>query len=123
MSLAWRYVGEVEIDDASPDPDLGDPDAMPELWVINDIDKIDAYNWFDLAVSYLMKNGIRWTVGVNNIFDEEPPLAPTFNDDFGVNLYRSTTRRSLRLRRSPVQFLRFILSTIGGPFGAAFFVG
>ena len=42
---------------------------------------------FDLAVSYLMNSGIRLTVGVNNIFDEEPPLAPTFNDDFGINLY------------------------------------
>lgn len=86
ISLGWRYIGEVDVDDASPNPDIGDPDAMPE-WVINDIDKIPAYNWFDLAFSYLMNNGIRWTIGVNNIFDEEPPLAPTFNDDFGVNLY------------------------------------
>jgi outer membrane receptor protein involved in Fe transport len=86
VSLAWRYIGEVEVDDASPDPDIGDPTAM-ENWRINGIDKISAYNWFDIAVSYLMRNGIRFTVGVNNIFDEEPPLAPTFNDDFGVNLY------------------------------------
>jgi outer membrane receptor protein involved in Fe transport len=86
VSLAWRYVGEVEVDDASDNPQLGDPGSM-DLWRTNDIDKIPAYNWFDLSVSYLMKSGIRWTVGANNIFDEEPPLAPTFNDDFGVNLY------------------------------------
>ena len=86
VSLAWRYLGEVEVDDASSNPDIGDPDAMPG-WRANDIDKIPAFNWFDLSVSYLMKSGIRWTVGVNNIFDEEPPLAPTFNDDGNINLY------------------------------------
>jgi outer membrane receptor protein involved in Fe transport len=86
LSLGWRYLGQVEIDDASPDPDIGNPSQM-ENWRINGIDKIGAHNWFDLAASYLMNNGIRFTVGVNNIFDEEPPLAPTFNDDFGINLY------------------------------------
>ena len=86
FSLGWRFVGEVEIDDASPDPDIGNPSAM-ENWRINGIDKIPAFNWFDLAASYRMNNGIRFTVGCNNIFDEEPPLAPTFNDDFGINMY------------------------------------
>jgi len=86
LSLAWRYLGEVEVDDASSDPDIGDPDAM-ENWRINGIDKIKAHNWFDVSASFLMKNGLRFTLGVNNIFDEEPPLAPTFNDDYGVNLY------------------------------------
>ena len=86
ISLAWRYVGEVEVDDASDDSDIGDPGAM-ENWRINGIDKISAYNWFDLAASYTFRNGIKLTLGVNNILDEEPPLAPTFNDDFGVNLY------------------------------------
>jgi len=86
ISLGWRHLGQTEVDDASPNPDIGDPDAMPR-WEANDIDTIAAHNWFDLALSYLMNNGIRFTIGVNNIFDEEPPLAPTFNDDFGLNLY------------------------------------
>ena len=59
---------------------------MP-LWRTNGIDKIKAHNWFDLSASYLLKNGIRFTLGVNNILDEEPPLAPTFNDDFNFNMY------------------------------------
>jgi len=86
FSLGWRYIGQVEVDDASPDPDIGDPSAM-ENWRINGIDKIPANNWFDIAASYLTNAGIRFTVGVNNIFDEEPPLAPTFNDDFNFNMY------------------------------------
>ncbi|MCP3937812.1 MAG: TonB-dependent receptor, partial [Actinomycetia bacterium] len=84
LSLGWRYIGEVDVDDASSNPDIGDPDAMEE-WRINGIDKMKAHNWFDLAASYSFKNGVQWTLGVNNILDEEPPLAPTFND--GINLY------------------------------------
>ena len=86
LSLAWRYVGEVQVDDASPDSDIGDPGAM-ENWRINGIDKISAFNWFDLAASYTFRNGIKLTLGVNNILDEEPPLAPTFNDDNNFNMY------------------------------------
>ncbi len=85
LSLAWRYFGDVTNDDGSPDSDLGNA-ADQEFWAINGIDEIDAFNWFDIAASYLMKNGIRFTVGVNNILDEEPPLAPTFND---FNLYET----------------------------------
>ena len=39
-----------------------------------------AYNWFDLSASYVMNNGLRFTIGVNNITDEAPPLAPDHND-------------------------------------------
>ncbi len=85
-SLQWRHIGAVDVDDASSDPDIGDPAAMA-TWRVNGIDKIKSYNWFDASFSYLFKGSVRWTIGINNIFDDEPPLAPTFNDDFGVNLY------------------------------------
>ncbi len=85
-SLQWRHLGAVDVDDASSNPDIGDPEAMP-TWRANGIDKIKAHNWFDVAASYVFAGNMRFTVGINNIFDEEPPLAPTFNDDFGVNLY------------------------------------
>jgi len=84
LSLAWRYTGSVEIDAASPSPDLGNPDNM-ELWRINGIDKIRAYNWFDLAASYTFRNGVKLTLGVNNILDEEPPILP-WPDNFPLNI-------------------------------------
>ncbi len=71
-----------------------------------------------------MKSGIRLTLGVNNIFDEEPPLAPTFNDDFGVNLYETYDPWG-RYIFAGVQF-SFKYSfffTIGGPFGFRLFLG
>ena len=65
ISLAWRYVGEVINDDYSSDSDLTNPGNW-ELWEANGIDKIDAYNYFDLAASYTLRNGIKFTLGINN---------------------------------------------------------
>ena len=88
LSLTWRRLGAAVIDDSSPDPDLGAPEWMPEN-IASGIDKTRAYDWFDLAASYTWKSGIRVTLGVNNIFDEEPPLMPGLADWSGTsfNLY------------------------------------
>jgi outer membrane receptor protein involved in Fe transport len=86
LSLAWRYLGSAENDDGSSSPDLGDPNQM-EIWRINGSDRIRAYNWFDLAASYTFRSGVKLTLGVNNILDEEPPLLPGPNDNFDINLY------------------------------------
>jgi len=86
VSLAWRYVGEVTNDDFSSDTDLTNPGNW-DLWEVNGIDKIDAYNYFDLAASYTLRNGLKFTLGINNILDEEPPLAPEHADDNGINMY------------------------------------
>jgi iron complex outermembrane receptor protein len=56
-------------------PELGNPDDM-EFRRINGSDKIAPYNWFDLAAAYTFRNGVKLTLGVNNILDEEPPLLP-----------------------------------------------
>ena len=77
FSLTWRRIGSTEIDVASPDPDLGHPDPnFMDRARANGIDKTHAYDWFDLAASYTWRSGIQLTLGVNNIFDEEPPLMP-----------------------------------------------
>jgi outer membrane receptor protein involved in Fe transport len=88
LSLTWRRTGAAEIDAASTDPDLADPEWLEEARV-NGIDTTRAYDWFDFAVSYTWKTGIQATLGVNNIFDEEPPLMPWFSNYMGTsfNLY------------------------------------
>ena len=86
MSLNWRYLAGAEIDDASSNPAIGDPNSM-DKWIANGSDKTKAYNWFDLAASYSFKAGVRLTAGVNNIFDEEPPLMPGLADE--MNMYAS----------------------------------
>jgi len=85
LSLAWRYIDGMTNDDGSPDPALANPENQ-EFWALNGIDTIDAYNYFDLAASYTLRNGLKFTLGVNNLFDEEPPLAPDHADD--LNIYR-----------------------------------
>ena len=86
LSLTWRRIGSATIDDASPDPDLGSPEYMPEI-IASGILTTRAYDWFDLAASYTWRSGIQLTLGVNNIFDEEPPLMPAIGGVFHLNLY------------------------------------
>jgi outer membrane receptor protein involved in Fe transport len=87
FALGWRYIGATEVDDASDNPDLGNP-ALLERWTLNGSEKIKASSWFDLAVSYKVRDKARLTVGVNNIFDKEPPLGAGLSDiDFGPGFY------------------------------------
>lgn len=86
FSLAWRYIGAVEIDDASPDSDLANPANM-ELWQINGVDKTSAFTYLDLSATYNFSDSVQLTVGCNNILDKEPPLWPDLADDTGINTY------------------------------------
>jgi len=86
LSLTWRRIGPGKIDDSSPDPDLGWPPAMPAN-IASGNDTVNAYDWFDLAASYTWRSGIQLTLGVNNIFDQEPPLMAGYNDFNALGLY------------------------------------
>ena len=87
ISLAWRFLNSVTNDDFSPNPTLANPNNW-DLWEVNDIAEIPATSYIDLAASYTFRNGVKLTMGCNNILDEEPPLAPGgYSDDGGVNLY------------------------------------
>jgi len=88
LSLAWRYLDGVQNDEFDSDPDLSNP-GNHDLYTINGVDSIDAFNWFDLAASYTLRNGMKFTIGCNNIFDEEPPLLPTFDDDPNLTIHGS----------------------------------
>jgi iron complex outermembrane receptor protein len=86
LNLTWRYVGAAEIDDASPDSDIGDPGAMP-FNELNGIASTDAWNYLDLSANWTVMKGIQWSVGVNNVLDDEPPLWPDLADDGNLNTY------------------------------------
>ena len=59
FTLTWRHFAEVEIFGGGAE--------------INRI--LDAQNYFDLSANYYPKDDVRFRVGVNNIFDDEPPLS------------------------------------------------
>jgi len=86
FSLAWRFVGKSEIDDASSNPNLGNPDAL-ETWRMNGVDKLDSESYFDLVASYPVTSKLGLTLGVNNLFDEEPPLLPSLSSTGYTSTY------------------------------------
>lgn len=59
VSLAWRYMGAVNLDTGQTN--LADS-------------HISAYNWFDLAASFRVKDRYTFRAGVNNLFDRDPPI-------------------------------------------------
>jgi outer membrane receptor protein involved in Fe transport len=61
-SLDWRYLGAVNVDTGA----TGTADSH-----------IPAYNYFDLAAQWRVKDRYTFSVGVNNIFDIQPPVIGT----------------------------------------------
>ncbi|MEM9839646.1 MAG: TonB-dependent receptor [Pseudomonadota bacterium] len=95
-TLRWRYIGEVTADDAI-DPS-GALDDFTELRGTT----IDAYNYFDLTAAYAFGDNINLSVGIQNIFENEPPIQgdsfqeqantwPATYDPFGRSYFINTT--------------------------------
>jgi len=87
FALGWRFISGTQVDDASDNPDLGNP-ALLDRWKLNGSEKIDAASWFDIAIGYKLRDRAHLTFGINNIFDKEPPLGAGLSDvDFGPGFY------------------------------------
>jgi outer membrane receptor protein involved in Fe transport len=87
LSIGWRMIGGVTNDEGSPNPALGIPDDIP-LLKANNIFTIPATHYFDLGLTYKLKKNYQVVLGVNNIFDKEPPLAPGQSpNDYGTGFY------------------------------------
>jgi outer membrane receptor protein involved in Fe transport len=87
FSMAWRYIGSVLIDDASPDPDLAN-ESLIDDWKASGAYENPAFNYIDLAVSVNFARHFQWNLGINNIFDEEPPIGPSISgNDYGPGFY------------------------------------
>lgn len=67
-SLRWRYVGE--LDYINTDGSAGTADQL----LVNNGGKIDAENYIDLTAVVQLMDNFDVTVGVNNVFDREPPM-------------------------------------------------
>ncbi len=70
LSLYWRYIGSTTLDTNSSDPDLqGEYDAFNA--------RLPVRNYFDLSALWSFGSGTTLRLGVNNIFDKDPPLIST----------------------------------------------
>ncbi len=66
-SIDWRYIGAVNVDSS------GVPDRIDS--------HIPSYSYFDLAAQWRVKDRYTFSVGVNNIFDIQPPIIGAGNSD------------------------------------------
>ena len=57
--LVWRHIGSLD-DDAGPGS--------------SSIDSIDAFNYFDGSSTWDVNDNLALTLGINNLFDEQPPI-------------------------------------------------
>ncbi len=74
FTVRWRYFSSVKADIISPDADLGGNAPTGNI-----DEKIKAFNYFDLLFSLPIKDTATFRIGVNNIFDKNPPLVSQAN--------------------------------------------
>ena len=67
FTVRWRYMGKAKVDTLSTDPDLAG--SSPKI-----DQRIGAQSYFDLLFALPIKDTMTLRVGVNNIFDRDPPL-------------------------------------------------
>jgi outer membrane receptor protein involved in Fe transport len=80
-------LNEMKNQQASPDEAL-DTGYSQEVWEANGSWTIPTTHYFDLAWNYKLTDGLQFTIGVNNILDEEPPLgAGIDNYDYGTGFW------------------------------------
>jgi outer membrane receptor protein involved in Fe transport len=62
VSALWRYMSSIDVEE---DQRAG---------VFEAFRSIDSYSYFDLFASYQLNDNFRFTAGVENLFDKEPPV-------------------------------------------------
>jgi outer membrane receptor protein involved in Fe transport len=92
----WRYIGPVDVDSSSQNPDLAGSYYIPAS-------HIGGYTYIDLSASIpLSTSGVSVRVGVNNLADKTPPVVvngslsacpnATCNDNTWVGTYDTLGR-------------------------------
>ncbi len=67
LTAAWRYVGPVTVSAASSDPFLNMPFDAADT-------RLGARSYIDLSLAWRMNRHVEIRVGVNNLFDVDPPI-------------------------------------------------
>ncbi len=78
MSLTWRFIGSVKLDNNDPDPTLNgsahrDPNTGAPLYKAFGAE-FPTFSYFDLAGTWNATEDISVRLGINNILDKDPPL-------------------------------------------------
>ena len=71
LTLSWRYIGKVSLDQNSSDPTLN----FASFGVYDSFNReISGYSYLDLAVAWNVYKGVQIRTGVNNLLDKDPPV-------------------------------------------------
>jgi iron complex outermembrane receptor protein len=74
FSAQWRYYGKVTLDAFSSDPQLNNPGLQYET------DRVfSSRSYLDLTANFTIHNNLNFRVGVNNVFDKDPPIVGASN--------------------------------------------
>jgi outer membrane receptor protein involved in Fe transport len=72
LSAQWRYLSSVKLDATSSNP------ALKKAVLPTDA-KFDAQSYIDLLATWKIKDSYSFRAGVNNVFDNDPPLTGSVN--------------------------------------------
>jgi outer membrane receptor protein involved in Fe transport len=75
ISASWRYFSAMKLDALSPQANLsGAPATVANGGISSSDAAIKAYNYLDLSAAIKLADKITFRVGVNNVFDKDPPI-------------------------------------------------
>jgi outer membrane receptor protein involved in Fe transport len=75
LTASWRYYSAMKLDSLSPQANLSQFPATVANGGISSSDAaIKAYNYLDLSASVKLADKLTFRVGVNNVFDKDPPI-------------------------------------------------
>jgi iron complex outermembrane receptor protein len=79
LSAQWRYFGKVKLDAYNNDPQLNNPGLQYET------DRaLASRSYLDLTANFTIHNNLNFRVGVNNVFDKDPPILGASNCPVGA---------------------------------------
>jgi iron complex outermembrane receptor protein len=74
LSAQWRYFGKVNLDAYNANPQLNNPGIQYES------DRtFTSRSYIDLTANFTVHNNLNFRVGVNNVFDKDPPIVGSSN--------------------------------------------
>jgi iron complex outermembrane recepter protein len=74
FSAQWRYFGKVTLDAFQSNPQLNNPGIAYESDRV-----LSSRSYLDLTANFTVHNNLNFRVGVNNVFDKDPPLVGASN--------------------------------------------
>ena len=69
LSVQWRYFGKTTLDAYDSNPQLNNPSLQ-----FASERTLAAQNYIDLTANFTIRGNLNFRVGVNNVFDKDPPL-------------------------------------------------